>query len=132
MKYYMYISDAKVDMLSAQMFHAEAAKIATEVGIDMKVFKASRRKEIEREKDRFAKLEAVTDFLQRYGDVGSVQEPGEYFQAQPNMGWLADDESVVFGGEIDGTTVALVGSAKHIISGSYFLKTLIQAGLFCV
>jgi hypothetical protein len=47
MKYYIYISDAKVDIVLPQVPHATGKKVATEFGIDLKVLKATRTTEEE-------------------------------------------------------------------------------------
>jgi hypothetical protein len=40
MKYYLYISDAKVDMLLPQVTHKAEKKTSTELGFDLKVLSA--------------------------------------------------------------------------------------------
>jgi hypothetical protein len=62
MKYYVYISDAKVDMLLPQIPHDARKKIATEIGIDLKVFQAKRKTEIQEGDDRIAKPRWKIDF----------------------------------------------------------------------
>jgi hypothetical protein len=43
MKFYLYISDAKIDMLLPQIAHEAKKKIATEFGFDLKIFKPASR-----------------------------------------------------------------------------------------
>ena len=47
MKYYIYISDAKVDMLLPQVPHDVQKKVSTDFGFDMKILKATRKTEAE-------------------------------------------------------------------------------------
>lgn len=78
MKYYLYISDAKIDMLYPQVPHDVKQRVNTEFGMDLKLVKASRKTEKDTEENRFTKLDAVAAFLQESGNVGSLEEPGEY------------------------------------------------------
>jgi hypothetical protein len=125
MKYYIYISDSKVDMLLSQIPHDQKKKIATEFKIDLKLLSASRKAETEDESNRFTRLEAVTAFIREYGNVGSVDEPDEYIKGDLLMHWgpyinvydYSGDESplVYFGGSTERTIVGLGGSSKHVI-----------------
>lgn len=62
MKYYIYISDAKVDMLFPQVPHDIKKKVATEWKMDLKLLSAARKVETESEDNRIARLETVVDF----------------------------------------------------------------------
>jgi hypothetical protein len=121
MKYYVYISDSKVEMLLSQIEPDEKKKIATEKKLDLKVFSISRRTEADHQRDRIAKLEAVTTYIGRFGNIGTVDEPDEYFYGDLSMRWgpfesfEIDNPLVYFGGRTDRTIVGLGGSAKHVI-----------------
>ncbi len=66
MKYYLYISDAKVDMLLPQVPHHAKKKTSTELGFDLKVLSAKYKSEAETDSDRISRLEAVVDFIREY------------------------------------------------------------------
>jgi hypothetical protein len=123
-KYYIYISDAKVDMLFPQVPHDIKKKVATEWKMDLKLLSASRRVETEGEDNRIARLETVVDFIREYGNVGSVDEPDEYVEDALIMRWgdygfqVKDNPVVYFGGETTKTVVGLGGSMKHLIGNS--------------
>ncbi len=124
MKYYIYISDAKVDMLFPQVPHDIKKKVALEFKMDLKLLSASRKTETESEDNRIARLETVVDFIREYGKVGSVDEPDEYIEDSLPMRWgnysgSSEQSPVVyFGAETDKTIVGLGGSMKHLIGSS--------------
>ena len=120
MKYYIYISDAKVDMLFPQVPHAIKKKVATEFGIDLKVLVAKRTVESESEDNRISRLEAVVSFIREYGNLGSVDKPGEYFEDTLPMRFLSITSGqpfVYLSGHTEETIVGLGGSVQHMIGG---------------
>lgn len=125
MKYYIYISDAKVDMLFPQIPHEAKKKVAKELKIDFKIFGASRKTEIEVEENRITRLEAVVAYLSEFGEVGSVDEPGKYINGTMPLTWgpvkVKDSRHtpfVYFSGETRRTVVGLGGSKKHMIGNN--------------
>jgi hypothetical protein len=123
MKYYVYVSDSKVDMLMSQIPHDTRKKISTELKVDLKVLGASRKAETEAEDNRFTRLHAVVSFIREYGNVGTVDEPDEYIADTLALRWgpyvdgLEKDKTsvVYFGGSTSQTIVGLGGSSKHVI-----------------
>jgi hypothetical protein len=119
MKYYIYISDAKVDMLFPQVPHEVKARVASEFGIDLKIFVAKRKSESETEENRISRLEAVVAFIRDFGNLGSVQKPDEYIEdtMKMRMSLHASKEGqlVYFGGKELNTFVGLGGSVGHIV-----------------
>jgi hypothetical protein len=123
-KYFIYISDSKVDMLLSQIAPEAKAKIATEAKIDLQVLSISRKSERDSGPDRIARLNLVANFIDEFGDVGLVDEPGEFFRGRLPMRWGAYGDSFVssaseplvyFGGSTDRTIIGLGGSAHHLI-----------------
>jgi uncharacterized protein DUF7019 len=115
MKYYIYISDSKLDMLFHQVSTEIKEKIASEWKLDLKVFSVSRESETEIPANRYARLQAVVDFISHYGDVGSVDEPGEYIRDTLLLKCGLYEDIVYFGGATEDTVVGLAGSARHVI-----------------
>jgi len=119
MKYYIYISDAKVDMLFPQVPHDIKKKVATEWKMDLKVLSASRKTETETDDNRIARLETVVDFIRQYGNVGSVDEPDQYIEDTLTMRWgpygSSQNPPVFFSGQTEGTLFGLGGSMQHLI-----------------
>jgi len=123
MKYYIYISDAKVNMLLSQIPHEHKKRIATEFKIDLKLLSASRKAEVEVNDDRIAKLEVVCEFIRTYGNIGSVEESDEYIEDTLTMTWVVgghDNGLVYFSGISGETILGLGGSSKHLIGVSEF------------
>jgi hypothetical protein len=119
-KYYLYISDAKIDMLLSQIDPGPLRKLATELGIDLKLISVKRVSEPSASDRRTAQLELVVQHLLKFGDVGSVAEPGQFFTGLLPMRWgpfPAESSSslVFFGGRVEGTTVGLGGSVNHLL-----------------
>jgi hypothetical protein len=119
-KYYLYISDAKVDMLLPQVPHAIKKKTATEMGFDLKVLKATRTTEEETEDDRITRLETVVAFIREYGNVGTIDTPDEFIDDTALMSFGPTDRGPMayFAGETQQTIFGLAGSASHLIGNS--------------
>ncbi|MEV6028505.1 SAVMC3_10250 family protein [Streptomyces sp. NPDC052036] len=118
-RYYLYISDSKVDMLLSQIDPGFAARRTTELGVNLHMVAAKRTVEPP-PADRFSRLERVVRHLQDHGDLGSVDEPGQFFGGVLPMRWGAmpgdADPSLVFlGGWDDRNVVGLGGSARHLL-----------------
>jgi hypothetical protein len=133
MKYYLYISDTKIDMLYPQVPHAVKSKVAMEFKIDVKVLSASRTTERESEENRIVRLETVVNFIRESGRLGNVDEPKEYVEGHLIMmsgsyGFGEYDEEqndavIYYGGQTENTVVGLGGSAKNLI-GNAALATM--------
>jgi hypothetical protein len=146
MKYYLYISDAKVDMLYPQIPHDSKSRVSTELGFDVKFAKASRKVEKESEDNRYTRLEAVVQFIEDSGALGSLDNPGEYVRATLPMRFApwgrkgkvqdryggsvsrASAQFVCFVGKSASHYILLWGSWKHVLgntegAGEFALST---------
>jgi hypothetical protein len=120
MKYYLYISDAKVDMLLPQISDAHKKKVATEFGFDVKIFSAKRKVEEDENDNRIARLETVASFIREFGNLGTVEKPNEYIEDSMSMYFTVLDPEInqpaaYFTGKQLGTLVALGGSGHHLL-----------------
>jgi hypothetical protein len=123
MKYYVYISDSKVDMLLPQITDEKKKKIATEFKIDLKLLSASWKSEREPINDRIKRLEVVCNFIRCYADIGTADQPGQWIEGNLLMSWLVIPESnlIYLTTSRDSSCESIVGlggSAKHIIGNS--------------
>ncbi|SDG65471.1 hypothetical protein SAMN05216553_11076 [Lentzea fradiae] len=86
-RYYLYLSDAKVDMLLSQV-DPDSTDVATD------------------------RLERVLEHLENRALIGTVDEPKQYVRGVMALRWdtLAEDTAVYFGGRTDRTVVGLGGS----------------------
>jgi len=118
MRYYVYVSDSKVDMLYSQMPRGIRDRIAAELKIDLKVISVSVSGK-RSEETRYSKLQLVTTFLEKNASIGSVHAPEAYFRGRLPMRWgpygSEDSEMVYFGAVTSGTVVGLGGSMQHVI-----------------
>lgn len=117
LRYYLYVSDAKVDMLLSQIDPAWSRKRVTELSVGLSVAGAKRTSETTGT-DRIARLERVVRHLDDHGDLGDVDAPGSYVHGELPMQWgpIGDGETVYFGGRTERTIVGLGGSTGHALS----------------
>ncbi|WP_290056959.1 DUF7019 family protein [Amycolatopsis solani] len=119
-QYYLYVSDSKVDMLLAQMDPAFTRKRTTEVSVNLKLFGGKQSSEAPAGGERTAKLQRVVRYLEDHGDLGTVDEPGQFFWGLLPMSWgpfPAEPTLAYFGGRSGRTVVGLGGSGHHILGG---------------
>ena len=120
MKYYIYVSEAKVDMMFSQIPRRTRDRIATELKFDLKLFSTTF-KESETKDTLYSKLKLVVDYLQKNFDIGTIDSPKEYFMGNLPMRWgpfptYEEKPSVVyFVGHTNSTILGLGGSLKHVI-----------------
>jgi class 3 adenylate cyclase len=126
-KYYLYISDAKVNMLFPQVPYSLKKKMAEGFGVDVNDLNLT--PQTSREDLRIARLEAVVAFIEEAGRMGTIDEPLEYLAGALAMAWGTRhlvshrtsgerDTMVYLAGKTAQTIVGLGGSAKHLIGVS--------------
>ena len=118
LRYYLYISDAKVDMLLPQVDPGFARKRSAEVGVNVPFLSAKR--SVDAQADRVARLERVVRYVDDFCDVGTVDEPGQYVRGRLTMRWgpLAGGQAVYFGGSTEHTVVGLGGASGHVLGAA--------------
>ncbi|GLX48812.1 hypothetical protein Shyhy01_17620 [Streptomyces hygroscopicus subsp. hygroscopicus] len=130
LRFYVYISDAKVDMLLPQVDAGFTRRRTTEVGVSFKFFTVKRSAESP-EAHRIARLERVLEYLDDFGDVGTVDDPGQYVRGRLPMRWgplpsaqtsaqpvtaaSAQASLVYFGGSTERTIIGLGGTSGHVL-----------------
>ncbi len=123
LKYYIYVSTAKLDMLYGQVASSGKQTTSLDWSIDLKAFKANRKSEREDEPDRDDKLKAVIEALEYSQLVGTVDEPKDYVMGTLPMRWGIYRDSgrptdepplVYFGGRTEETVFGFGGSTRHI------------------
>jgi hypothetical protein len=124
LRYYLYISASKIEMLYPQLSADVKEKKAAEWKIDVKFLSYSRKSENEPTDTQPARLEAIVETLNMQEKIGTIEEPREYFAGCIKMRWgiYADngrpnDEPplIYFGGTSDDTVCGLGGSSRHVI-----------------
>ena len=129
LRYYMYVSDAKVDMLLSQIEPAAKRKLAKEFSVGIKIFGAKHTSERLEGEDRICRLEAVVNYLTDHGEVGPLEDPRRFFGGEIDMRWglydPARDGLVFFGGSNDNAIIGLGGSTHHLIGAAPAPETTI-------
>ena len=98
MKYYIYISNSKLDMMYPQVPKQLADQVATELGVNTGLLKASV-KPREVTETSISKLQVVTQYLLSSGAVGDVRSPRAYVKGTLPMKTtlISDPEDEVIG-----------------------------------
>lgn len=130
-RFYLYVSDAKVNMLFEQMFTTPKRAFQTNLTISAGPVSGSLGTSGERPSpDRDEKLRAVEERLIEQGLVGTPQEPKDYFRGILPMRWGMYNDlelrpencpPLVYFGGFDPTTpvvVGLGGSSIHVMGHS--------------
>ncbi len=128
MRYYIYVSDRKLDMLYPQIPKKLLANIASELNINLKLLAAEFSANIrsnQNEETRYSKLRLVVRYIEKHLKVGAIDAPLAYFKGILPLSWRPFDivnaetkeviNTVLFKGFVRNTHVILTGSAQHII-----------------
>jgi uncharacterized protein DUF7019 len=119
MRYYMYISNAKVDMLFPQVPGAIQQKIATKFGFDLKFLQGSFGTERSSFDSLVARLEAVEQHLMAGDDVGSPGDLTPWLQGVVDSRFLdIGDGALLFLVDSTSSVLGLGGSAKHLVGAT--------------
>ena len=86
MKYYVYISDSKVEMLYDQIPLRLRDRMAAELKIDVKVLSTTI-SEKPTDATRLSRLRVVTEYIDRNEAVGQVDRPSKYFRGTMRLRW---------------------------------------------
>lgn len=117
-RYYAYVSDAKLDMLYGQIPATLRSRLLAELKLDIKVVSLSVR-ERESDETRYGKLKIVEKYLEQNVGIGSVSEPATWFRGRLSLRSglyrnAPDGGLAYFAGFHDGVRIALIGSARHL------------------
>ncbi len=115
LKYYVYVSKSKIDMLHPQIPKNFFKSIDKKVEINLSLFKISFG-EKNFDEPAYSRLTAVIEYLNSEGKIGTIAEPKEYFYGKLNMQWAEIYPNVVFyGGILNDVALGLGGSMKHVL-----------------
>lgn len=127
LRYYLYVSDTKLDMLFDQIGAQARKKISVELKIDLKLASVTLSDAGSPAPARMAKLRVVEEFIARNHAAGTIEEPsGGWFRGTMDMqwGWLESSGSndaspvVFFRGQEGHHLVMLAGSRRHVTGES--------------
>jgi hypothetical protein len=122
-RYYIYISDSKLDMLFEQIDQKAKKRISAKLKIDLKIASITLTGADAPMPTRTAKLRLVEEFIRTKGNAGTVERPGtKYFYGRMEMSWEwagPNNSGVWFQGNsyLDGDfqCVGLGGSRGHVL-----------------
>jgi hypothetical protein len=119
-RYYLYISDSKLDMLFEQIDRGVLKRISGELKVDLHLASLTLRGTEGLGTTRMAKLRVVERFIDKHRKVGTIQEPGlEFFRGKMNMHWgiPIPGRGVWFQGNDyeRSQCVGLGGSSNHVL-----------------
>jgi hypothetical protein len=124
MRYYHYLSSAKVEMLYGQLGLGTVGG-KTEGGVDFKVAKATRTTETSGEVNIYQKLAAVEEWIYGHEPVGSVDEPEPWISGRlelvamtrgPKNRENATAGAIIYCGRTaSGARIVFVGSQDHLV-----------------
>ncbi len=129
LKFYFYISDAKVDMLYRQIPQPLLKSIAAELNINITVLGTgvgTTLKPNQPEETRYSRLKVVQSYIEHHFDVGTVEAPRTYFKGALPMRWgpisapssPSETKWVFLAGSTGQTTLGLAGSRGHLIGNN--------------
>jgi hypothetical protein len=117
-KYFVYLSDTKVNMLFTQIPRSLKSKIATEIEIDLQFLRTTfRDRDNQDQETRYSKLQVVLKHIEGRNIVGTIESSKPYFKGELDMRWGEFPETglVYFTGMVNDTILGLGGSLKHVI-----------------
>src|SRR4051812_1970713 len=119
MRYFLYVSHAKLDLLYEQARQGLPISVegSAEVEVKWNFFKAGLRL-FKRDRTPAERISVVEERLREQGLIGLPHAPLSYFSGVMNARWSginANKHAVVFYGESDDARIGLVGSKKHLI-----------------
>jgi hypothetical protein len=120
LKYYIYVSDSKVDMLFSQIPRRFLQGLAGELKINLGILSTSLKQDSVDE-TRYSKLELVSTYLERNEPIGTIDLPSEWIRSDVRVRWGPyghGKDLVYFGGATEETIFGFGGSAKHIIGAT--------------
>ncbi|MFI8930247.1 DUF7019 family protein [Streptomyces sp. NPDC053474] len=117
MRYYIYLSTAKLDMLHAQIPPPLARRLAVEAKVDLKVLSLAVQAP-RGDTGAYDRLDLVEAYLEREFDVSWMSEPTAWFRGEAGLRIVGDggpNGPTLMTGRDGDTVVALIGSAHHLI-----------------
>jgi hypothetical protein len=121
MKYYIYVSDAKVDMLLPQIPATQRKRIAAELKVNISILSGTVSIAQPALDNRISRLMAVTRYLETRHTMGSIDHPEGWVYGRHAVHWALTHKRgvVAFYGRTDAeNSFFLGGSAAHLIGGS--------------
>jgi hypothetical protein len=125
LRYLVYVSDSKIEMLLTQIPEPVRRALATELKIDLKLVSLKVTRAAASNDTRVSRLAVVERHLEANHTIGGLDTTGGYFRATVDMDWaVLDDGIVLFAGRSGEQLVFLGGSTSNLTSGSHLAPGL--------
>lgn len=120
MKYYVYASESKIDMLFAQISQSEQERREASVGSDLKLFKFEKKFSRGIPENKFTRLNAIIKRLDKEKLIGSFEESLRYIRGTLEMVWATYGDPrvslITYWGYLSDTlALGLAGSRYHLL-----------------
>lgn len=119
MKYYVYISDTKIEMFYSQLANFEGQESQISLGVDLKIFKAEMKKSRKSPNTKYTKLEAILKKLEDSDLVGEFDSNKPYIKGDLEMTWASFGDlnsPITFWGCLsEEIALGLAGSRHHVL-----------------
>lgn len=144
MKYYLYISREKIDMLLPQVPMEIKKKVSSRIGFNIGILNGEIAEERRSLETLVNQSETVSDYINNHTDVGCVDSDSAWVKGEFDayLGHLPDaKEAVFFIGRSLQTNIVLGGSTANLLSqqrsnkvgyGQSYLPYLVERMLDCV
>jgi hypothetical protein len=114
-RFYLYVSQTKVDMLLSQIPRVGIEHVAAKLKIDLSILAL----EVEATLDaRLDKTRLVESYLREHAWVGDVDDGAEYISGTMQLSWGEIEDMVIFAGMRGGTGIAMTGSTHSLIGAN--------------
>lgn len=131
MKFYLYISDAKVEMLASQLRRGLSGLVAhwkVDVSAGPAKIGAAGRSI---DPSRYKQIEKITRHIRKHEDCGTIDAPGAFVFDRLSVRWGpfgADERIVFFTGLTEKTVFALGGSSSYLLQAPRREKSAYPSG----
>jgi hypothetical protein len=128
-RYFVYISDSKLNMFYNQINHSRLLHTSKELTVKLPLISGGVKRDEEIPETQMRKLQVVTEYIRNNCDVGPADSDCPYIEDTIEMKWGPiwstevgkeghDVPFAFFGGFTPKTEVALAGSKQHLLGGS--------------
>jgi hypothetical protein len=121
MRYYIYISETKIDMLFSQIIKSEDERREASLGFDLTVLKGELKESRGIPANKFKKLDTTIGALTKKGVIGSLEENKPYISGKLRMTWASfgfrSNSPITYWGYFSRKLVLGLAGSKHHLLG---------------
>lgn len=118
LRYYLYISDSKVDMLFPQVPDADQKQTAAKFGFDVKILSASFEVQQEKFKSGVARLQAVEEYIRTTQHVGTPRARSSWIAGAVDAKLVNTGDGAIFFVARSGEFFLALGGSEHHLTGA--------------